>query len=321
MAMLPPIEHPNLMLGVNAADDGGVYKVRDDLALIQTVDVFTPVVDDPFAYGQIAAANSLSDIYAMGGTPVTALNIIGFPKSLLSLEVLAEIIKGAIAKTEEAGCPIVGGHTIVDEELKFGLSVTGTVHPDRVKTNSGAKPGDKLVLTKPLGMGILTTALKNGKLEDETIEKITKIMAELNKTAAELLQEFNATAITDITGFGLLGHGYEMAKHSNVSFLLSANDIHYLPEAIAKMEEGGFVPGGTFNNKMFVQDYVSYGDGVTDNEQIIFCDAQTSGGLLVSLPAAEAENYLNALKKNGVEYGAIIGDITEKKDKYIYIEK
>ncbi len=212
IGMLPKVSHPNLLVDINTADDAGVYKLTDSIALVQTIDVFTPVVDDPYDFGRISAANSLSDVFAMGGKPVTALNFVGYPHKILSLEILAEILRGAYDKTQEADCPIVGGHTIMDDELKFGLSVTGVVHPDKIIKNCEAKPGDKLILTKPLGTGILSTALKSGKLDQNTTRKITEVMSQLNKIPSELMVKYQATAATDITGFGLLGHTNELAK-------------------------------------------------------------------------------------------------------------
>jgi len=313
---MEPTAHPNLLVGPNAFDDAGVYKLTDNIALVQTVDIFTPVVDDPYSYGQISAANSLSDIYAMGAKPITALNIVGFPKNLLPLETLNEIIKGAADKTGEVGCPIIGGHTITDDELKFGLSVTGIVHPDKIITNANAQPGDKLILTKPLGMGILTTALKAGKLEMETLSKIVSIMAELSKTASEIMASFKAHAATDITGFGLLGHAYEMAEASKVSFTLFADKIPYLKEALTKTKEGGYIAGGTANNKMFLEKYITFTDNIDDDERMIFFDAQTSGGLLISINPDSSDECLKMLLEKGIKHAAIIGEVTtEKKEK------
>lgn len=319
--MLPTISDPNLLVSINTADDAGVFKLTEDIALVQTVDFFPPVVDDPYYYGQIVAANSLSDVYAMGGKPVTALNIVGFPKSKLSLDVLAEILRGGIDKAQEADCPIVGGHTIVDDELKFGLSVTGVVHPDQIITNAKAQPGDKLILTKPLGMGILTTALKMGKVSEEIISKVTSIMAELNKTAAELMVTYNAHAATDVTGFGLLGHAHEIAHASNVSMLLNADSIPYLPEALEKTKEGGYIPGGSAENKKFLQDKVTFTDNVDEHEQMIFFDAQTSGGLLISISSKAANELLESLHEKGVEHAAIIGEVTELMQEKIRVER
>lgn len=319
--MLPPNEDPNLLVGTSTADDAGVYKLTEDIALVQTVDVFTPVVDNPYDYGQIAAANSLSDVYAMGGKPVTALNVVGFPKKAVSIEILADILKGAADKVNEAGCAVAGGHTIVDDELKFGLSVTGIVHPDKIKTNSGAKSGDKLVLTKPLGMGILSTALKMGKLPDDAILKITEIMSQLNKTASELMNGLNVNSVTDITGFGLLGHANEMASGSSVSMVMDAGSIPYLREAYDMTQEGGYIPGGSSENKKFLGEKVRFSDKIDIHEQMIFFDAQTSGGLLVSIESGSADEYVSKLHDNGIESAAVIGEVIEKTDIAIRVKK
>jgi selenide, water dikinase len=318
--MIPQASHPNLLVGTNTADDAGVFKLTDEIALVQTIDVFTPVVDDPFDYGQISAANSLSDVYAMGGKPVTALNFVGFPKKIIGLDILAEILRGAAAKADEAGCPIVGGHTVTDDELKFGLSVTGIVHPDKIKSNATAKVGDKLILTKPLGIGILSTALKNGKLDEPTTRKITTVMSQLNKTAAELMIQFDANSATDVTGFGLLGHASEMAKGSGLSFILSADSIPYLPETLEKTKQGGFIPGGSWDNKSYLQDSISFSDSINEHLQMIFFDVQTSGGLIISISADKSEELLLALHENGVEASAIIGEVVKKNEKVIRVE-
>ncbi|HDY88227.1 MAG TPA: selenide, water dikinase SelD, partial [bacterium] len=302
-------------------DDAGVYKLTDDIALVQTVDLFTPIVDNPYSYGQISAANSLSDVYAMGGKPVTALNIAGFPKNLIPLETLAEIIKGAVDKTGEVGCPIVGGHTITDDELKFGLSVTGVVHPDRIITNANSKPGDKLILTKPLGMGILTTALKAGKLEEETLNKAVSIMSELNNTASEIMVSFKAHAATDITGFGLLGHAYEMANAGNVSITFYADQIPYLKEALLMTKEGGYIPAGTVSNKTFLEKHVTFTGNIDNDEQMIFFDAQTSGGLLISISSGSADECLKAMQDKDVTYAAVIGEVTSEEKEKIKVIK
>ncbi len=310
--MLPQVSDPKLLVGISAADDAGVYQLDGQTALVQTVDVITPLVDDPYDFGRIAAANSLSDVYAMGGRPVTALNITGFPEQILELEIVADILRGAIDKAREAGCLIVGGHTLKDAELKFGLSVTGLVSPDKIVTNAGAVPGDKLILTKPLGMGILTTALKAGKLDAGVIKKITGIMAGLNKTACELMLQFGAHAATDVTGFGLLGHARGMARASGVGMMLQAGAIPYLPEALSMTRQGGYVSGGSQKNKEFLRNAVSFSENVDEHEQNIFFDAQTSGGLLISLPPAAAGQLLAALHENGIGDAALIGEITSR---------
>lgn len=319
--MLPSVSHPNLLVDINTADDAGVYKLTDEIALVQTIDVFTPVVDDPYDYGQISAANSLSDVYAMGGKPITALNFVGYPQKVLSLEDLGKILRGASEKAQEADCPIAGGHTITDDELKFGMAITGVVHPDHIMKNSNAQIGDKLILTKPLGMGILSTALKNGQLDEATTRKITAIMAQLNKTASELMIEFGASAATDITGFGLLGHANEMARGSRVSMVMDADSIPYLPEAMILTKQGGFIPGGSWENKQYLEDKVSFTENIDEHEQMIFFDAQTSGGLLIAIAEEKAEELAQALRENGVQYAEIIGEIVNKNEKNIRVER
>ncbi len=314
---IPSIKHEKVLVGVAAADDAGVYHLTDNLALIQTVDIFAPVVDDPYDYGQIAAANSLSDVYAMGGRPVTALNIAGFSPRIVSVEIMADIIKGAVDKTNEADCPIIGGHTIEDTELKFGLSVTGVVAKDAFITNAGARAGDVLILTKPIGMGILTTALKAGKLEPETIRKITGIMSQLNKTASEVMLRYDVHAATDITGFGLLGHAYNLAKASHVSLVLQADAIPCLPEAHVKTREAGYIPGGTANNKQYLEKMVSFSESIDAVEQMIYYDAQTSGGLLIAVRPAQADDMLHELRENNLEYAQIVGHVVQQKEKSI----
>jgi selenide,water dikinase len=297
-----------LLVGTNTADDAGVFKLTDELALIQTVDFFTPVVDDPYSYGQIAAANSLSDVYAMGGQPVTALNIVGFHHKILPMSVLEEILTGGFDKAAEAGAVIVGGHTILDEELKYGLSVTGVIHPDKIVTNSGAKPGDKLVLTKPLGTGIISTALKSGKDLGELAERANQVMSSLNKIASEVMQEIGVNACTDITGFGLLGHGYEMAAGSTVGMKIWSSKVPYFEDAIQLASEG-FVPGGTHNNRSYLEDKVKIQKSVSQELSTVLFDAQTSGGLFISVPEKKVDNLIREIKKRGLDTAEIIGEV------------
>ena len=276
-----------------------MVQLRDDLALVQTVDLFTPIVDDPYMYGQIAAANSLSDVYAMGGTPVSALNVVGFPKDIFPMDVLAAILHGGQDKANEANTVIVGGHTIGDDELKYGLSVTGTVHPQRILTNAQARPGDVLLLTKPIGTGTITTALKAGKADAQVIDRISKLMAQLNKIAAELCQRFGAHAVTDITGFGLLGHALEMAQASHVGLVLEYDTIPIIPEAIETTSQG-FVPGGTKANHLYSAPNVDYASHLTHDQQLLLNDPQTSGGLLIALPEENVMEMQKELADAGV---------------------
>ncbi len=311
MCRLPEREHdPNLIVGLETSDDAGVYKISNELAIIQTVDFFTPIVDDPYMFGQIAAANSLSDVYAMGGVPKTVLNIVGYPIKALGADILSDILKGAADKVKESGAIIVGGHSIDDQEPKFGLSVTGFVHPDNVHKNIGAKPGDVLVLTKPIGVGIQTTAIKRDMLSDMQLLKVTETMAQLNKTAAECLKGLHPNAVTDITGFGLLGHASEMAKGSdNVTFTIRFENVPILP-GTKELATNGVIPGGTKANHKWIRELVKYNPELTEIEQMILCDAVTSGGLLVSLPEKEGLEYVQRLKENGIEEAAIIGTVT-----------
>lgn len=304
---LPPsVPNPNLLVGLDTNDDAGVFKLTDELALVQTVDFFTPIVDDPYSFGQIAAANALSDVYAMGGKPLTVLNIVAFPIHKLDKSVLADILRGAGDKVKEAGATLVGGHSIDDNEPKFGMAVTGTVHPDRVRTNAGARPGDKLLLTKPIGVGILTTSIKKDQLSAEEVARVTAVMSALNKTAAEVMERYGVNACTDVTGFGLIGHSLEMAKGSGVGITLNRPNVPVLPR-VRELAEAGFVPGGTKNNFAHVQESVQFTDSIDQIGQWILCDAVTSGGLLISIPAAEADALLEDLLAAGVE-AAVIGE-------------
>ncbi|MDW0115368.1 selenide, water dikinase SelD [Sporosarcina thermotolerans] len=299
---------PNLLVGLDTSDDAGVYKLTDDLAIVQTLDFFTPIVDDPYDFGQIAATNAISDVYAMGGKPITALNIVAFPIAKLDKSILADILRGAGDKLKEAGVTLVGGHSIDDQEPKFGLSVTGTVHPDKVRTNAGAKPNDKLVLTKPIGVGIYTTSLKNGALTTDEIEQVTSIMTTLNKTASEVMSDFDVHAATDVTGFGLLGHATEMAKASNAGIRIFAEQVPILPRT-KELAEAGRIPGGTKSNYAHVADAVTYADHLDQLDRYILCDAVTSGGLLISVSSDHATELVDTMKANGVN-AAIIGEVT-----------
>lgn len=313
MRHLPKNESdPNLLVGLDTSDDAGVYRLTDDIALIQTVDYFTPIVDDPYMFGQIAAANALSDVYAMGGKPKTVLNIVGYPIKKLGAEILADILKGAADKVKEAGALTIGGHSIDDQEPKFGLAVTGLVHPERVFKNVGSKPGDVLVLTKPIGVGILTTGIKRNATTENQEEQVTDIMAQLNKTAAEQLEGFHPTAVTDVTGFGLLGHAAEIAKGSKVSFTILYDKVPML-EGAKELAEKGIIPGGSRSNHKWLASDVSYSQSLSEIDQLILCDAVTSGGLLISMPQAEAESYVKKINELGLT-SAIIGEVSEVND-------
>jgi selenium donor protein len=331
LAALPPAMDPDVLVGTDTADDAAVYRVSDEIAIVQTVDFFTPIVDDPYMFGAISAAvdfftpivddpymfgaisaaNSLSDIYAMGARPLFALNIVGFPDKRLPLWVLEEILRGAHDKATEADISIIGGHTVEDLEPKFGLAVTGIVHPDHVIPNSAALPGDVLVLTKPLGVGIISTAVKSGLADEIIAQEAGELMAALNRAACEAMVEVGANACTDITGFGLLGHLREMAAGSHVDVTLSASAVPTLPAAW-DLAGAGAVPGGTLNNLAYVSDHVTFAPAISRVEQLILADAQTSGGLLISLPESCVDELLAALHVRGVQDAARIGQVTAK---------
>jgi selenide,water dikinase len=302
------IDDPNLIVGLEHSDDAGVYKISDDLALIQTIDYFTPIVDDPYTFGQIAAANALSDIYAMGGTPLTAMNMVCFPIQSMDISVLNEILKGGLDKMREAKVTLVGGHSVEDAELKYGLSVTGTIHPEKVITNAGAKVGDKLILTKPLGTGIINTALKAKMASEDSVSKVIQSMITLNKEASEVMQSVGVNSCTDITGFGFLGHACEMVHESAVGMLFYASSIPFFPEAEEYAREG-LVPGGTHRNRKFRANQIEMEPTLTPEMIDIIFDPQTSGGLLISVAKEKADELLNQLKKAGIKEAAITGEV------------
>ena len=298
-------------------DDAAVYRLGDDLAIVQTVDVFTPVVDDPYHYGAISAANALSDVYAMGGRPILALNIVGFPRGKLPLTVLEDILRGGSDKTREAGVLIAGGHSIDDPEPKYGLAVTGLVHPDRVVRNVGARPGDQLVLTKPLGIGIITTGIKQEKTSAAGAIEAIRIMERLNRDAADAMVEIGVHAATDVTGFGLLGHLYEMTSGSRVRARLRYSRIPVIDEARTLVRQGA-VAGGTTRNYDYLTSRVEF-DGLDEPDRIILCDAQTSGGLLIAVSPARVDALESALTRRGV-IAARIGEISGDGDGRITVE-
>lgn len=284
-----------------------MYRIAPDLALVQTVDFFTPIVDDPYQFGQIAAANSLSDVYAMGGTPLTALNIVAFPVGVVPDDVLLKILQGGAAKAREAGLTIVGGHTVDDPEPKYGMAVTGTIHPDRIMRNKGARVGDRLVLTKPIGTGILTTACKRDRIPADALAEAAEWMATLNRAASLACLEVGVHACTDVTGFGLAGHLHEMVSASGVGALLRFESLPLLPDALVLAKEG-VVPGGTKRNLEFLAPHLRVMPGLGEPEQWLLADAQTSGGLLAAVPAAKAEYLLQALQQHGAR-GWEIGEV------------
>jgi selenide,water dikinase len=301
---LPRDLNPNLLVGFDKSDDAGVFRLSADLALVQTVDFFTPIVDDPFTFGAIAAANSLSDVYAMGGTPLTALSILAWPGAH-DLEDLEEILQGGAAKMREAGCVVLGGHSVTDPEIKFGYAVTGTIHPDHVKTNAGARPGDTLVLTKRIGTGVISTALKRGIASQDHVNQSIQSMLTLNRAACQAMDGLEIHAVTDVTGFGLLGHAREMAMASSVTLEIDASQVQFLDGAV-DYAQAGAIPGGLNNNREFVAECVAGSPG-----ELLY-DPQTSGGLLISLP--DACEYL---KRCPSAY--ILGRVLERGEKPIRV--
>jgi selenide,water dikinase len=310
LGSLPPVRDPKVLVGSSLADDAAVYKISEELALVLTTDFFTPIVDGPYDFGAIAAANALSDVYAMGGTPLAALSIVGYPDQKLGPDVLVEILRGAIETAEEAGIAIVGGHTIKADEPIFGLAVTGAVEPNRVLTNAGARPGDALVLTKPIGLGIITTAAKNGDDRLGAISQAITVMRTLNRAASEVLRRHEVHALTDVTGFGLLGHLRNVTAASRVSAEIWAGAVPVLAAA-REYVASGIAPGGTHANRRFLADWVDFAPDIAKEEQLLLCDAQTSGGLLAAVPAGTAQAVVRDLGAAGVNGATIVGRITD----------
>jgi selenide,water dikinase len=290
------------------AEDAGVYKLTDELAIVQTVDFFTPIVDDAYDFGRIAVANALSDVYAMGGKPLTALNVVCFPRDTMDISILREVLKGGLAEMHEAGVLLLGGHTVDDPELKYGLAVTGTIHPQIVIHNNRAKPGDRLVLTKPLGTGIISTAIKRNKASKEAIARVVKSMTTLNRTASELMLEVGVNACKDITGFGLLGHACEMIEGTGVGMEIDSAVVPFFPEA-KEYAEAGMIAGGLGRNRDFRKHMVDIDSKVPQYLQDILFDPQTSGGLLIAVPKAKASRLMKRLHSEGVAEAAVIGEV------------
>ncbi len=306
---LPKFASPELLVGTETADDAGVFQLRPDLAIVNTVDFFTPIVDDPYMFGQIAATNSLSDVYAMGGVPATALNIVCFPKGKMDIEVLGEVLRGGADKVKESGAVIVGGHSIIDEEIKYGLAVTGTVHPDRILRNIGAHEGDVLVLTKALGTGIATTAVKRGNVSQTSIDQAIASMATLNKYAAEVMADYDVHACSDITGYGLLGHGLEMTLDGSVSITFEAARLPVLPDVAQLAESAGNLTGGCKRNREWLDDKTVIDGGVSNALAEVALDPQTSGGLLIAVAEKDGEALVRALVDNDVPAATIVGHV------------
>lgn len=318
LSTLPQATHPNLLVGFNTADDAGIYRLSETQALVQTVDFFPPIVDDPYLFGQIAAANALSDVYAMGGTPLTALNIVGFPLGSLPPEILTEILRGGNDKVIEAGAVVVGGHSIKDKELKFGVAVTGIVDPRRIITNAGACPGDVVFLTKALGTGVITTAIKRSAAVDSVAGAAIQQMAMLNRKASEAMLSVGTTAATDITGYGLLGHAREMAEGSNVTIRFSAAKLPLLSGALG-LSAQGMHPGGANDNREYLKEKVRVEGNVDPNLLALMYDPQTSGGLLIAVPETDAVKLQTALASAGV-YSEPIGRVTARSSHPVVVE-
>jgi selenide, water dikinase len=314
MMELPRIEHPDLIVGTGTSDDAGVFRLDAETALVQTVDFFTPIVDDPFDFGRIAAANALSDVYAMGGRPLTAMNIVCFPVKEMPLEILRDILKGGLEKIQEAGAVLVGGHSVEDRELKYGLSVTGVVRPDEVLTNDGARPGDALLLTKPIGTGVLATAVKGKVAGDGALETLVRVTSTLNRAAADVMKGFEVHACTDVTGFGLAGHALEMARGARVRIVLRAEDVPVIPEA-RELAAMGLLPAGSYATRHYCGHLVNAAEGVDTLLTDLLFDPQTSGGLLLAVRRDQAGACVDRMHEQGIAEAAVIGEVAESHEK------
>jgi len=317
---LPLPEDPNILVDIDTHDDAGVYRVNDELALVFTTDFFPPVCSDPYEFGQIAAANSISDVYAMGGTPVIALNIMMFPSSKLPMEAYAEILKGGSDIAAEAGLRIIGGHTIDDYPPKYGLAVIGYIHPGKIIKNSGARPGDVLIITKPLGTGVILAAQRLKIASADDADQAKNLMKMLNKSGSEIMNKFKIIGATDITGFGLAGHALKMAKASNVSMTFNLSGIPLIGSTYKLVDEG-CIPGASFRNLDFVENDTCFTADLNYNLKMIAMDAQTSGGLLMCVRPEISDQVISELQKAGLSHSAIIGKVTGKKDKYLYLQE
>jgi cysteine desulfurase len=309
LSKLPVPTDPAVLVDISTSDDAAVYKLSEDLAIVQTVDFFTPIADDPYEFGAISAANSLSDIYAMGARPLFALNIVGFPTNRLPLKVLERILQGALDKATEAGVSIIGGHTVDDIEPKYGMAVTGVVHPNKVVTNAAAQPGDQIVLTKPIGTGIIATAIKRGLVDEDTVREVNNLMATLNRASAEAMVEVGVSACTDVTGFGFLGHLREMSSGAGLDVEIHFDRVPIL-EAASNLISADVIPGGTRDNLAYVEPHLIWSEDISTPQKLLLADAQTSGGLLIAVPAEKLEKLLRALASRGVEPTAHVGNFT-----------
>jgi selenide,water dikinase len=301
--LFPIVDYPQLLVGLAEPDDSAVYRLNSEQAIVSSVDFFPPVVDDPYSFGAIAAANALSDVYAMGGEPIFAINLVAYPDGF-GLDILTEILRGGAEKVREAGAVIAGGHTVTDKEPKYGLAVTGLVHPERIYRKGGAQPGDTLVLTKALGTGVITTALKNGRASDSDVQAAVSSMLKLNRDASRAARNYAIHAMTDVTGYGLLGHAHEMAHLSGVSLVIDYSSLGWLPGAQRYGEQDIF-PGGMERNRDFYRQWVKFGAGLHEHEQKLLFDPETSGGLLIAFPADEARDYCAS-----VDGATVIGSVT-----------
>jgi selenide,water dikinase len=298
-----------MLVGTETSDDAGVFRLRPDLAIVNTVDFFTPIVDDPYVFGQISATNSLSDVYAMGGEPKTCLNLVCFPKGKMDIEILGEILKGGADKVKESGAVIIGGHSIIDEEIKYGLAVTGVIHPDRIYRNVGVQEGDALVLTKPLGTGIITTALKKGKASQESVDAAVKSMTTLNDTASLIMRKYAVHACSDVTGFGILGHGLGMASGSGITLVIDSAKMPLLPNA-PRLAEKGYITGGCKRNREFLQDKIVIEKSINEGLVEVALDPQTSGGLLIAVAKRQAAQLVEELQGAGIDAAVEVGYAT-----------
>lgn len=306
---LPKFNNADMLVGTETSDDAGVFRLRSDLAIVNTVDFFTPIVDDPYLFGQIAAANALSDVYAMGGEPKTALNIVCFPKGKMDIEVLGEILKGGADKVKESGAVVIGGHSIIDEEIKYGMAVTGVIHPDRIFRNVGVQEGDVLILTKPLGTGIITTALKKGKASKESVDEAIESMTQLNATASAVMRKYPAHACSDVTGYGILGHALEMASGSSVTLVIEAGKMPLLRSA-PRLAEKGYITGGCKRNRDYLQDKLTIDKSIREGLVEVALDPQTSGGLLIAVAKRHAAKLVEDLLAAGLKTATEVGYAT-----------
>lgn len=305
-----------MLVGTETSDDAGVFRLRPDLAIVNTVDFFTPIVDDPYVFGQISAANALSDVYAMGGEPKTAMNIVCFPKGKMDMEVLGEILKGGADKVKESGAVVIGGHSIIDEEIKYGMAVTGVIHPDKIFRNVGVKEGDALILTKPLGTGIVTTALKQGSASRESVDEAVESMTTLNATASVIMREFPVHACSDVTGYGLLGHAMEMAKGSSVTLVIESASLPMIRSA-AELAEQGHLTGGSKRNREYLEDKMIIEKALPEGLVEVALDPQTSGGLLIAVPKRHATKLIEKLRAAGVKCATEVGYATSQQQSWV----